>query len=72
MNQRSMWMEMRHGHFSRKRWVRPRDVARYFRVPLKAAEECLRRLACRGEVEAAPDQQDRRKTRYRLAKGGSR
>ncbi len=71
MNARSMWMEMRHGHFSRKRWVRPREAARYFRVSLKAAEECLKRLACRGEVEAAADQQDRRKTRYRLAKGGS-
>ena len=70
LNARSVWMEMRHGHFSRKRWVRPCDAARYFGAPLKAAEECLRRLACRGEVEAAPDNLDRRKRKYWLVKSG--
>ncbi len=63
---------MRHGHFSRKRWVRPRDAARYFRVPLRAAQQCLRRLACRGEIEATPDHLDGRKTKYALAKSGGK
>ena len=70
MNARAMWNEMRWGHFSRKRWVRPCEAARYFGAPLKRAEECLWRMARRGEVEAAPDNLDGRKTKYALVKLG--
>ena len=65
----SLMNEMTWGHFCTQRWVRPRDVARYYGCTIYKARDCLQALVDRGELEAAPDNLDGRKSKYRLRRG---